>query len=219
MGRHLSSRPTAEAGPACLAPWALCRSCSYAPRLCRPRAEDGGRVAAAHRRRRTGGTPVGPTTPRAPALSRCRVTPLPHSSTSPSLLPAQAAATAVLAPPHAIAGVGVPATPDHRSSLHLRHAFAPASRSCCSSPFNVARLEPVAIAHRSTTDLTGAARLRGPPPSTPVLLLILRALAPPCPREPRARLPVPCRGRSRRTADEPRHRSTMRAVELPSELL
>ena len=111
------------------------------------------------------------------------------------------------------------ATTARRRPLHLASSSASTSRSLCSSPFDVVRLEPAAIARRSTAVLAGAARLRGSPLLAPFLLLFSRALAPPCPREPRARLPMPCRGRSRCTTDEPRHRSAMRAVELPSELL
>ena len=67
--------------------------------------------------------------------------------------------------------------------------------------------------------LAGAARLHGSPLLAHFLPPFSRALAPPCPRKPRARLPVPCRGRSRHTVDKPRHRSAMRAIELHSELL
>ena len=191
-------------------------------RRAQPALERARRVAAMHRRVRHAAPPACP----APLLSRLHpprrvCLPLIHLS---CFLARSAAATAAAharlrhrraASPESAR----PATTARRRPLHLASSSASTSHSLCSSPFDVVRLSPAAIARQSTAVLAGAAWLRGSPLLAPFFLPFSRALAPPCPREPRARLPVPCRGRSRRTADEPRHRSAMRAVELPSELL
>ena len=126
MGRALASRPTIEAGPACLHAGSPAGA-RAAPDRCLataaawpPNAGDGVRVAPRWARLR-----------HALAFTcRPRCAP-PHSASSLSPPPTQAAAAA-LAPPRAIAGVAVLAAPVHLSSLHLALNTASSSRASCS---------------------------------------------------------------------------------------
>ena len=144
-----------------------------------------------------------------PRISHLRSSPLRHFALPPPASCSESSSRSTLAPPRAIAGVAVPATPNHRSSLHLRYTFAPASRSFCSSPFDVVRLEPAAIAHRSTAELTGELRSRGLPRSASLPAFLSRARAPHCTVESPEHLLSPCHGRRRSTGDDPRRRSAM----------
>jgi len=204
VGRSLAFGPAAHAGPACLSA-ALRLFPRAAPDRVRARSPRGRHAPAMHAARQPRPAPRPLIVP-SPSRPRCAPSHSPLHSLAHS---AAATAAAALAPPRAIAGVAVPATPDHQSPLHLRYAFAPVSRSSCSSQFGVVRPKPAAIARRNTTELTGELRSRGLPRSASLPAFLSRARAPHCTVESPEHLLSPCHGRRRSTSDDPRRRSAM----------
>ena len=176
MGRRLAFGPICDAGPAYLRAGSLARSLAH-PRRARPATEHARRVAAMRRRsspRVAAGLPCPPRTRQHLPSSIC----LPSSiSFSLSLAQQQqsqrmpAFATAHRTSPK----LARPAVPARRRPLHLARSSASTSRSLCSSPFDVVRLEPAAIAHRSAAELTGELCSHGHPLSAPPFSFLSRA--------------------------------------------
>ena len=198
-------RPSPLTRPASALARSLARLRRAAPDRVRARSPCGHHASATHAARQPRPAPRPPVAP-SPSRPRCAPSHSPLHSLARS---AAATAPAALAPPRTITGVAVPATPDHRSPLHLRYAFAPVSRSSCSSQFGVVRPEPAAIARQSMAELTGELRSRGLPRSASLPAFLPRARAPHCTIESPEHLLSPCHGRRRSTGDDPRRRSTM----------